>query len=87
MGATCGAGIGYLSGAPEFIPMFSWVRVARSLVFCGSLFVGHCIVCSSIYGFLIFGIFKLFIISLIGNTAMCVLHHISILYDGQSYWQ
>jgi hypothetical protein len=34
-----------------------------------------------------FGIFKLFIISLIGNTAMDVLHHISIVYDSQSYWQ
>ena len=32
-GATNGAGTAYPSGAPEFIPSFSGVRVARSLVF------------------------------------------------------
>jgi len=47
------AGTIYTSGAPGFIPGFSGVRVARSLVFCDvfcrSLFVpfavGHFIVC------------------------------------------
>ena len=42
-GATTGAGIAYPSGAPEFTPGFSGVRVTRSLVlcvmFCRSLFV------------------------------------------------
>ena len=33
-GATSGAGTVYPSGAPEFIPGFSGVRVARSLDFC-----------------------------------------------------
>ena len=33
-GATCGAETAYHSGAPEFTPGFSWVHVARSLVFC-----------------------------------------------------
>ena len=32
-GVTCGAGTAYPSGAPELIPGFHWVRVARSLVF------------------------------------------------------
>ena len=31
---TCGAGTTDLSGAPEFTPVFSDVRVARSLIFC-----------------------------------------------------
>ena len=43
MGATCEAGIAYPSGASEFTPVFSEVRVVRSLVlcvvFCRSLFV------------------------------------------------
>jgi hypothetical protein len=50
-----------LSGAPEFTPVLSGVRVTRSLVlyvcfvdrcvsFCIFSF-GHCVVCSSIYGF------------------------------------
>jgi uncharacterized ion transporter superfamily protein YfcC len=34
MGATCGAGITYSSGAPEFTPYISGVRIARSLVLC-----------------------------------------------------
>jgi hypothetical protein len=62
MGATSGAGTAYPSGAPEFTPGFSGVRVTRSLVlyvcfvdrclsFCAFSF-GHCVVCSSsIYGF------------------------------------
>jgi len=33
-GVTSGAGTAYLSGAPEFTPGFSGVRVAQSLVFC-----------------------------------------------------
>ena len=43
MGVTRGAGTAFHSGAPEFIPSFSGVRVARSLIFylvvCRSLFV------------------------------------------------
>jgi len=34
MDTTCGAGTAYPSGALEFIPGFSGIRVARSLVFC-----------------------------------------------------
>ena len=37
MGATCGAGITYSSGAPEFTPYISGVRIARSLVLCCSI--------------------------------------------------
>jgi hypothetical protein len=49
-GATSGAGTAYTSGAPEFSPVFSGVRVTRSLVLC--VCFGHCVVCSSsIYGF------------------------------------
>ena len=33
-GVTCGWGSPYPSGAPEFTPAFSGVRVTRSLVFC-----------------------------------------------------
>ena len=33
-GATCGAGIAYFSGAPEFSPVFSGFRVDRFVVFC-----------------------------------------------------
>jgi hypothetical protein len=64
----------YPSGAPEFTPGFSGVRVTRSLVLyvcfvdrCLSLCTfsfGHCIVCSSSrYGFWLppFGIFKVFL--------------------------
>jgi hypothetical protein len=58
---TRGAGTAYPSGAPEFTPDFSGVRVTRSLVlyvcfvyrclsFCTFSF-GNCAVCSSIYGF------------------------------------
>ena len=61
-GVTTGAGIAYPSGAPEFIPVFSGIRVTRSLVLyvcfvdrCLSLCIfsfDHCVVCSSsIYGF------------------------------------
>ena len=60
-GATSGAGTAYPSGAPLFTPAFSGVRVTRSLVlyvcfvdcclsFCTFSF-GHCVVCSSIYGY------------------------------------
>ena len=76
-GATSGAGTAYPSGAPEFTPVFSGVRVTRSLVlyicfvdrclsFCTFSF-GHCVICSSsIYGFWLppFGIFKLFLIKM-----------------------
>jgi hypothetical protein len=54
MGVTSGSGNGYPFGAPEFTPVFSEIRIARSLVFCVvnyiSLFVllsssfGHCVV-------------------------------------------
>ena len=61
-GVTSGAGIAYPSGAPEFTPVFSGVRVTRSLVLyicfvdrCLSFYTfsfGHYVVCSSsIYGF------------------------------------
>ena len=59
-GVTSGAGTTYPSGAPEFTPVFSGVRVTPSLVLnvcfvdrCLSLCTfsfGHCVVCSSIYG-------------------------------------
>ena len=62
MGASSGAEPVYPSGAPEFIPDFSGVRVTRSLVLCVgfvdrclsfcSFSFDHCVVCSSsIYGF------------------------------------
>jgi hypothetical protein len=61
MGVISGAGTAYPAGAPEFTPGFLGVRVTRSLVlyecfadrylsFCTFSF-GHCVVCSSIYGF------------------------------------
>jgi len=62
MGVPNGAGTAYPSGAPEFTPVSSGVRVTRSLVLC-VCFVdrclsfcpfsfGQCVVCSSsIYGF------------------------------------
>jgi hypothetical protein len=57
-----GAGTAYPSAAPEFTPVFSWVRVTWSLVVCAcfvdrclsfcSFSFGHCVVCSSsIYRF------------------------------------
>jgi hypothetical protein len=59
-GATSGAGTAYPSGAPEFTPVFSGVRVTRSLVLyicfvdrCWSFCTfppPHCVVCS-LYGF------------------------------------
>ena len=61
MGATSGAGTAYPSGAPEFNPSFSGVRVTRSLVlsvcfidrclFLCPFSFGHCEVCPLIYGF------------------------------------
>ena len=72
----------------EFTPIFSWIRVARSLVFCvvicRSLFVlfsffYHCVVCpSSIYGFWLYplGIFKLF--SLANTIPLCFIEYISL---------
>jgi hypothetical protein len=61
-GATSGAGTAYPSGASEFTPCFSGVRVAQSLVLCVcfverslsfcTFSFGHCVICSSsIYGF------------------------------------
>ena len=40
VGVTCGAGTADYSRAPEFTPVYSGVRVARSLVFC---FVDRCL--------------------------------------------
>ena len=42
MGATSGVGTAYPSGAPEFTPVFSEVRVSRSLVLC-VCFVDRCL--------------------------------------------
>jgi hypothetical protein len=39
MGSTCGVGIAYSIGTPEFVPSFCEVRVARSLGFCVVFFV------------------------------------------------
>ena len=61
MGVTSGEGIAYPSGAPDFTPGFSGVRVTRSLAlyvcfvdrclsFCTVSF-GHCVVSPSIYEF------------------------------------
>ena len=59
-GATSGAGTAYPSGASEFTPGFSGVRVTRSLALCFvdrclsfcTFSFGHYVVCSSsIYGF------------------------------------
>jgi len=60
-GTTIREGTDYTSGPPELIPDFSGVRVTRSLVVCVcfidrclsfySFSFGHCVVCSSIYGF------------------------------------
>jgi hypothetical protein len=55
---TSGAGTAYLSGAHEFSPVFSWIRVTGSLIFCvmfcRSLFVllyfYFCVFCSSSVG-------------------------------------
>ena len=60
--ATSGAGTAYASRAPEWSPpVFSGVHVTRSLVLCVcfvdrcvsfcTFSFGHCVVCSSIYGF------------------------------------
>ena len=57
-GVTSGAGTAYHSVAPEFAPVFSGVRVTRSLVlyvcfvdlclsFCTFFSFGYCVVCSS----------------------------------------
>ena len=62
-----GAGTSDDSGAPEFTPVFSGVRITRSLVlfvFClvdrcvsfSTFSFDHCVVCSSIHG-----IFKVFV--------------------------
>jgi hypothetical protein len=59
VGVTCGAGTADYSRAPEFTPVYSGVRVARSLVFCfvdrclsfWPFSFGHRIICPSIYGF------------------------------------
>jgi hypothetical protein len=57
MGSTNGAGTAYPSGAPELTPIFSGVRVTRSLVLCVcfvdrcltfcTFSFAHCVVCSS----------------------------------------
>ena len=60
-GSTSEAGTTYPSGASEFTPVLSGVRVTRSLVLCVmfvdrclffcSFSFGHCVVCPSIYRF------------------------------------
>jgi hypothetical protein len=61
-GANSGAGTVYPSGASEGVnPIFSGVRVSRSLVLCVcfvdrclsfcTFSFAHCVVCSSLYGF------------------------------------
>ena len=58
-GVTSGAGTIYLSGAPEFTPGFSGVRVTRSIVLC-VCFVDRCLsFCTFSFGHNIVGIFKL----------------------------
>ena len=42
MGTTSGAGTAYRSGAPEFTPVFSGVRVTRYLILC-EYFVNRCL--------------------------------------------
>ena len=44
MGATSGAGTAYSSGASEFNPGFSGIRVTHSLVLC-VCFVDRCFFC------------------------------------------
>ena len=48
MGATCGAGSAYPSGAPEITPVFGGVRVAKSRVF----YVVCTIICLFVFLFL-----------------------------------
>jgi hypothetical protein len=58
---TSGAGTAHPSGAPEFTPGFSGVRVTLSVVLCvcfadrclyfRPFTFGHCVICPSIYGF------------------------------------
>ena len=77
--ATSGTGTAYPSGEPEFTPVFSGVRVTRSLVLC-VCFVdrylsfcpfsfGHCVFCPSQVRFTDsdypFGIFELFFLQCI----------------------
>jgi hypothetical protein len=78
--------------APEHLRsstvFFSIVRVAQSLVFCAvfadqflSFFVGHYIVCLSIYGFwLRFGIFKVYLLLPIFIICTCILQDIKTIY-------
>ena len=58
MGATSVSGIAYASEASEFTPVFSGVRVTRSLVLFVyfvdrwlSFSIGNCVIGPSIYGF------------------------------------
>ena len=75
----------YTSGAPEFIPSLSWVRVIRYLVLCVVICpfpFGHCVVCSSsVYRFWLppFGIFKLFLSILLFCICGCLWVPLDIL--------
>jgi hypothetical protein len=81
MGATSGAGTAYPSGAPDFTPVFSGVRVTRSLLVC-VCFVDHCLSFCTFFLTIVlsvlqftdsdypFGIFKLFLNYLM-NSYMC----------------
>ena len=86
-GATGGTGTVYPTGAPEFTPVFSGVRVTRSLVIC-VCFVDHClsfgpfllaIVLPVLLRYMdsdyLFGIFKLFLLLCISfNSGYLSLH-------------
>ena len=62
-GATSGAGTAYHSGAPEFIPVFSGVRVTRSLVLC-VCFVDRCLsFCTFSFGIAFFSDIRILVSS------------------------
>ena len=96
-GVTRVAETTYPSGAPEFTPVFSGVRVAQCLVvcvvFCRSLFVplsfGHCVVFPS----LLYGIFSPLRINLICSLdklsmvqAFYFNYHADLTYDVFMYF-
>ena len=96
--AISGVGAAYPSGAPEFTPNFSGVRVTRSFVLCVcfvdrslsfcTFYFGHCVVCSSsIYGFWLppFGIFKLFLLLYHIHTYSYILCFFSISISWKIY--
>ena len=64
-GVTCGAWPVHPSGAPEFTPVFSWVRVAESVVFCVMF-------CRSLFVLLYFFFWPLCCLSF-GHCVVCLL--------------